>query len=103
MRRLRAHQDPDLLELLPLAVEREQRADLEVAGGDVERLRDAGPLLEVAEAGPAGDAVVDDEEVAAFATWFIRFGSSARGHEPLEAKSRRWRHAPLQTKARTRP
>ena len=31
-----------------------------------------GPLLEVAEAGPAGDAVVDDEEVAAF---------GFRGHE----------------------
>ena len=66
MRRLRAHQDPDLVELLPLAVEREQRADLEVARGDVERLRDPGPLLEVAEPGPARDAVVDDEEVAAF-------------------------------------
>ena len=66
VRRLGAHQDPDLVERLPLAVEGEQRADLEVAGGDVERLGDAGPLLEVAEPGPARDAVVDDEEVAAF-------------------------------------
>ena len=54
-----------LSELLPLAVEREQRADLEVAGGDVERPGDARPFSEVAEAGPARDAVVDDEQVAA--------------------------------------
>ena len=62
---LRAHQDPDLVEALPFAVEREQGADLEVSGRDVERLRDAGPLLQVPEPGPAGDTVVDDEELAA--------------------------------------
>ena len=62
---LRPHQDPDLVEPLPLAVESEQCADLEVPGRDVERLRDAGPLLQVPEPGPAGDAVVDDEELAA--------------------------------------
>ena len=50
---LRAHQDPNLVELLPHAVEGEQGADLEVSGRDVERLRDAGPLLQVPEPGPA--------------------------------------------------
>ena len=45
-------------ERLPLAVERQERTDLEVAGGDVERPGDAGPLLEIAEPGPARDAVV---------------------------------------------
>ena len=62
---LRPHQDPDLVELLPLAVEGEQGADLEVSGRDVECLRDAGPLLQVPEPGPARDTVVDDEELAA--------------------------------------
>ena len=62
---LRAHQDPDLVQSLPFAVEGEQGADLEIPGRDVERLRDAAPLLQVPEPGPAGDAVVDDEELAA--------------------------------------
>ena len=61
----RPHQDSNLVELLPLAIEGEQGADLEVSGRDVERLRDAGPLLQVPEPGPAGDTVVDDEELAA--------------------------------------
>ncbi len=34
------------------------------ARGNIERLGDAAPLLKVAETRPAGDAVVDDEEVA---------------------------------------
>ena len=50
---------------LPFAVDGEQSADLEVSGRDVERLRDAGPLLQVPEPGPAGDTVVDDEEPVA--------------------------------------
>jgi hypothetical protein len=45
MGRLCAHQEPDLVERLPLAVERQQRADLEVARGDVERLRDCRTTL----------------------------------------------------------
>jgi len=64
--RLSAHQDPNLLERLPLLVECEQGTDLEVLRGDVERLGDAGPLFKVAQTRSAGDAVVDDEEVAAF-------------------------------------
>ena len=74
----RAHQDPDLVEPLPLAVEGEQGADLEVSGRDVERLRDAGPLLQVPEPGPAGDAVVDDEELAAL-------GVNVHGTSPCQA------------------
>ena len=62
---LRPHQDPDLVEFLPLAVESEQGTDLEVSRRDVERPRDTGPLLQVPEPGPAGDTVVDDEEFAA--------------------------------------
>src|SRR5205814_7524166 len=50
---------------LPLFPEGKQRADLEVAGSDIEASRDARPFLEVAQAGPPGDAVVDDEKVAA--------------------------------------
>ena len=65
MGRLSAHQEPDLVEPLPLAVEGEQGVDLEVSGRDVERLGDAAPLLQVPEPGPAGDTVVDDEELAA--------------------------------------
>ena len=61
----RAHQDPDLVEPLPLAVEGEQGANIEVSRRDAERLRDAGPLLQIPESGPAGDTVGDDEELAA--------------------------------------
>jgi len=63
---LGTHQDSDLLKWLPFLVEREQRTDLEVSRGDIERLGDAGPFLEVTQSRPAGDAVVDDEEVATF-------------------------------------
>ena len=77
---LRAHQDPNLVEPLPFAVEGEQGADLEVSGRDVERLRDAGPLLQVPEPGPAGDTVVDDEELAAL---------GVNGHDaPVRTSSR---------------
>ncbi len=64
-RDLRPDQDPDLVELLPLTIEFEQRSDFEEASRDVEARRDLGPLAEVCGAGPAGDAVVDDEQVAA--------------------------------------
>ena len=63
--RLRPHQDANLVEPLPFAVESEQGSDLEVSGCDVERLGDPGPLLQVPESGPSRNAVVDDEEVAA--------------------------------------
>ena len=44
---------------------REQRADLEEPRRNVEGPGDAGPLFEISQPGPAGDAVVDDEEAAA--------------------------------------
>ena len=47
MRDLGAHQDPDLVEPLPLAIQLEERPDLEVAGRDVEALRDLRPVVQV--------------------------------------------------------
>ena len=66
IRRLGAHQNPDVVERLPLAIKGEQGADLEVPRRNIERLGDAGPLFEIAESRPTGDAVVDDEEASAF-------------------------------------
>src|SRR6267378_4237820 len=63
MTRLGTHQNPNLLERLPLAIEGKQGAELEVARRDVERLRDLGPLLQVAKPRPARDAVIDDKQV----------------------------------------
>ena len=37
-----AHEDTNFIELLPLAVECEQRADFKIAGGDVEGAGDLG-------------------------------------------------------------
>ena len=62
--RLTADEQPDLVDLLPLAVEGEERADLEVARGDVDRRADLAPLTDVLERLPVLVAVVDDEEVA---------------------------------------
>ena len=59
------HEDPDLLEAPPLAIELEQAADLEKARRDVEALRDLCPVVKVARPCPSGDAVVDDEQFAA--------------------------------------
>ena len=63
---LGTHQDSDLFETLPFAIQSQKRTNLEEAGCDVEGLGYTRPLFQVAEPGPAGDAVVDDEEVAAF-------------------------------------
>ena len=56
-----AHQDPDLIELLPFAVELEEGTDLEVAGSDVEALGDPGPFLKVSETSPPRNTVIDNE------------------------------------------
>lgn len=61
----RAHEDADLLERLPFSVEGQKGTDFEVPRGYVERRRDSGPLFEIAQTRPAGDAVVDDKEVVA--------------------------------------
>ena len=63
--RLSPHEDADSVETLPLSIQGEKGTDLEVPGGDVERLGDAGPFLQVPESGPSRNAVVDDEEAAA--------------------------------------
>ena len=70
-----AHENPDLVELLPLAIEREQRAHLEVSGGDVERVRNVAPLAQILPNLPFGIGVVDDEEIATLA--------ARLGHGPL--------------------
>src|SRR5438094_8238294 len=53
MGRVGTHQNPNFVELLPFAVQGEKCADLEMPGGNVEPLGNAGPLLQIAEAGPA--------------------------------------------------
>src|SRR5205807_192705 len=63
-RHLVAHEDADFIEFLPFPIEGEQRADLEVSSGDVERVRDLAPLVELRSHIPVRVAVVDDEEVA---------------------------------------
>ena len=68
IRRLGTHQNPDVVERLPSAIEGKQCADFEVPRRNIERLGDAGPLFKIAKPRPAGDAVVDDEEVSAFGT-----------------------------------
>ena len=57
-----AHEDADLVELLPFAVEFEQGADLEVAGRYVEGAGDLAPLAEIVGPPPTIDTVVDDEQ-----------------------------------------
>jgi hypothetical protein len=61
-----AHQDADVVELLPAAVQGEERADFEEAGGDVERAGDFRPVLEIAKSFPAFVAVIDGEQFTAF-------------------------------------
>ena len=45
-----AHQDADLVDLLPLVLEGQEGADLEVAGGDIHPLGKLAPVVEVARA-----------------------------------------------------
>lgn len=56
------HQDPDLVELLPAAVEVQQGANLEESRGDIDAARQLRPLAQVVQAVPPAVAVVDDEE-----------------------------------------
>src|SRR5262249_50649414 len=64
VRDLGSHQDPDLVQLLPLAIELQEASDLEEASRDVEALRNVCPVVEVAGTRPPRDAVVDDEKLA---------------------------------------
>ena len=68
IRRLGTHQNSDVVERLPSAIEGKQGTDFEVPRRNIERLGDAGPLFKISKPRPAGDAVVDDEEVSAFGT-----------------------------------
>jgi hypothetical protein len=63
-RHLGTHQDANLVKRPPFFAESQKAANLEIACGDVKRLRDAGPL-EIAERSPHRHAVVDDEKIAA--------------------------------------
>ena len=60
---LAADEQPDTVDFLPGAVEREKRADLEVSGGNVDRLAQVAPLTNVLERLPVLAGVVDDEAV----------------------------------------
>ena len=62
---LRSHQQANLPEALPLPVQGEQGSDLEKSSCDIEGAGDLRPLFEVAQPGPARNAVVDDEQGAA--------------------------------------
>ena len=54
-----AHQDPDLVEFLPLSVQFHQGADFEESCCDVETRGQVAPLAQVVEAGVLGVTVVD--------------------------------------------
>ena len=62
---LAAHEDAELIDLLPLIGQGQQRADLEVAGGDVDLAGELAPVVEVLADLPLGVAVVDDEQFTA--------------------------------------
>src|SRR5262245_29208779 len=57
------HENSNSINLLPFAVEGEERSDFEVARGDVDGLRDLAPVVEIAEDLPVVVAVIDDEEL----------------------------------------
>ena len=53
-------QEPHLADLLPLAIERKQAADLEVSGRDVDGVADLAPLAEVLQCLSVLVGVVDN-------------------------------------------
>src|SRR5207247_1534401 len=53
-----------LVHLLPLVLEGEQAANLEIARGDIDTLGELAPVVEVAEDLPVRVAVIDDEQLA---------------------------------------
>ena len=58
------HENADLVQLLPLAIEREQRADFKIPSGDIKTVGEISPIVKVATDLPVLVAVVYDEEVA---------------------------------------
>lgn len=77
-RALVAHEDADVIDLLPLVLQREQRADFEVPRGDVEPLGDLTPVVKVAEYLPVFVAVIDDEQLAPRDAGFLRHAMAPR-------------------------
>ena len=58
-----AHEQTNTVNLLPLSVERKQRADLEKARRYVDRLRKLAPVAQIPDGLPIFVAVVDDEQL----------------------------------------
>ena len=61
-----AHEDANLIHLGPFAVEVEECADLEMAGGDVEGAGESAPIAQVAGDRPLLGAVINDEKINGF-------------------------------------
>ena len=57
--------DRYLFQLLPLAVQSQQGADLEITCSNIKRTRDSGPLAKIVPDLPVGIAVIDDEQIIA--------------------------------------
>ncbi len=64
-RNLVAHEDANGIDLLPLVLQAQQPADLEVARGHVDGLGELAPVVQVALDLPVVVAVIDDEQFAA--------------------------------------
>src|SRR5882724_343133 len=65
-RNLVTHEDANLVELLPMAVERKQRPDFKVAGGNIKCAGDFRPVLKVFQPLPSLIAVINNEKFATF-------------------------------------
>ena len=72
-RDLVAHQDADLVHLLPFVFQAEQGADLEVAGGDVDGLGELAPIVEVA-AGPSSPSSLLSTMKSSLPVLLVRLG-----------------------------
>jgi hypothetical protein len=64
-RDLTTHQDAELINFLPLIIESQQRANLEVAGSTVNSLGNLAPVVEIPNYLPIHVAVIDNEKFAA--------------------------------------
>jgi len=64
-RRLAAHENANPVQFLPLPIQRQQRANLEKPGRNVERAGNLRPVLEVAQPLPVRVAVIYDEQLSA--------------------------------------
>jgi hypothetical protein len=69
-----AHQNANLVDLLPLVLETELGADFEIAGGNVDGARDLAPIIEIVHDFPVHVAVVHDEQVASGLTGSVGDG-----------------------------